>query len=531
MTLSEARRTIPHLGPWDEMRAAFAWDIPARFNIATACCDAWAETAPDRTAIIDLSAGRTVWTFAQLKAASDSLALSLADNGVRRGDRVAILLPQRAEVMIAHLAAMKLGAVSLPLFTLFGPEALEYRLRDSGAVAIVADATGLAKLADLDLPDLRHLYDADAWDLSSGTAFTPAITGADDPAMMIYTSGTTGTPKGVLHAHRFLLGHLPCVETALDGFPRAEDVAWTPADWAWIGGLMDLAMPSLYFGVPLIAKRFAKFTPQEAWDVMTSERVTTAFLPPTALKMLRQSMAPADLRLRAVMSGGEALGSALLDWGQTALGCAINEIYGQTECNLVMASCEGTQDRVPGALGRAVPGVDVEVQHPDGRPVGQGETGEICTRGSPATFLRYWNKPEQTQDKVRNGWLRTGDLGRLNGSVITYVSRDDDVINSAGYRIGPTEIETCLTAHPAVLMCAVVGLPDPTRGEAVTAFVVLHDAGAVSDADLIAWVRQRLSPHMAPRAVHFVADLPMTATGKIRRRDLKEHAPRPQVGA
>ncbi|WGH78131.1 AMP-binding protein [Jannaschia ovalis] len=517
------RRVIARLAPWDEMRADFAWDIPARFNIARACCDDWAAEDPERVAIVDLSAGRDVWRYGRLKDASDRLAGGLAARGVGPGDRVAILLPQRAEVMVAHLAAMKLGAVALPLFALFGPEALDYRLRDSGAVAVIADADGLGKLDGLDLPALAHRVDVARLADWLGDPVECADTAAEDPAMMIYTSGTTGTPKGVLHAHRFLWGHLPCVETALEGFPRPGDVGWTPADWAWIGGLMDLAMPCLFYGVPLVARRFAKFEPAAAWELMVAERVTAAFLPPTALKMLRRTEAPDGLALRAVMSGGEALGAGLLDWGREALGVPINEIYGQTECNLVMAACAGTQDVVPGTLGRAVPGVEIELQDAAGRPVGEGETGEICTRGSPATFLRYWMKPEQTAAKWRAGWLRTGDLGRLgSGGTITYVSRDDDVITSAGYRIGPTEIETCLTAHPRVVMAAVVGLPDPDRGEAVTAFVVPEGETAGLEAELVAWVKARLSPHMAPRAVRFVAALPMTATGKIQRRSLRE---------
>ncbi|WP_298435000.1 AMP-binding protein [uncultured Jannaschia sp.] len=504
------------------MRAAFRWDIPDRFNIAEGICDAWAETEPDRVAIIDLSDGRDVWTYGRLRDVSDRLAGGLSAAGVGPGDRVAILMPQRAEVIVAHLAAMKLGAVSLPLFALFGAEALDYRLRDSGAVAVIGDAAGLARLDALDLPDLAHRVDVDDWDAMLGTPVPCADTAADDPAMMIYTSGTTGTPKGVLHAHRFLYGHLPCVETAFEGFPQPGDVAWTPADWAWIGGLMDLAMPALWFGVPLVAKRFAKFEPGDAWDLIVAEGVTCAFLPPTALKMLRRSPAPKGLALRAVMSGGEALGADLLGWGRAALGVPINEIYGQTECNLVMAACAGTQTVEPGTLGRAVPGVEVEIRDGDG-PVAEGAVGEICTRGSPATFLRYWNKPEQTEEKWRDGWLRTGDLGRAGADgVITYMSRDDDVITSSGYRIGPTEIETCLTGHPQVVMCAVVGLPDPDRGEAVTAFVVAEGETEGLAAALVDRVRARLSPHMAPRAVRFVDALPMTTTGKIMRRALRD---------
>ena len=525
------RRSIARLAPLADMRAAFAWAVPDRFNIADGCCDSWAATDPDRVAIVDLSDGaRKVWTFGDLRTASDRLAGRLARSGVRRGDRIAILLAQRAEVMVAHFAAMKLGAVSLPLFTLFGPEALNYRLRDSGARAIVADAAGLARIAPLDLPELLVRLDVDSWDLGAEAPLpAPAGTAAEDPAMMIYTSGTTGTPKGVLHAHRVLFGHLPCVETALEGFPQPDDVGWTPADWAWIGGLMDLAMPCLWFGVPLIARRFGKFDVAAAWDLIAAERVTAAFLPPTALRMMRRTDPPEGMRLRAILSGGEALGADLLAWGQDRLNAPINEIYGQTECNLVMASCAGTQDMVPGTLGRAVPGVEVEVQDDTGAPVAEGEIGEICTRGSPATFLRYWNKPAETAKKWRGGWLRTGDLGRRQADgVIAYVSRDDDVITSAGYRIGPTEIETCLAAHPAVLICAVVGLRDDLRGEAVTAFVVAPDiapdAQPALAEDLTAWVRDRLSPHLAPRAVHFRDALPTTATGKVMRRDLRDAA-------
>ena len=415
---------------------------------------------------------------------------------------------------------MRLGAVSLPLFAPFGPEALDYRLRDSGARVLVSDTAGLAKVAGLGLPDLALRIDADAWiDLLAEPPAPAVDTAADDPAMMIYTSGTTGPPKGVLHAHRFLFGHLPCVEAALEGFPQPGDVAWTPADWAWIGGLMDLAIPSLYFGVPLVAKRFDKFDPDAAWALMRGEGVTCAFLPPTALKLMRRAAVPEGLALRAVISGGEALGAELLEWGRRTLGAPINEIYGQTECNLVLASCAGTQDVTPGTLGRAVPGVEVQVQDDAGRSATEGE---ICVRGSPAAFLRYWNQPEKTAAKWRDGWLRTGDLGRADGDVLTYLSRDDDVINSAGYRIGPTEIETCLTAHPRVVLCAVVGLPDPERGEAVTAFVVPDDPGDGLETELIAWVRARLSPHMAPRAVRLVEALPMTATGKVQRRALRE---------
>ncbi|MBM2577091.1 AMP-binding protein [Jannaschia sp. Os4] len=503
------------------MRDRHRWTIPDRFNLARACVTDWAEATPDAPAVIDLRGARRVWTFADLERASARLAGWLAGRGVGRGDRVALLMPQRAEVIVAHAAIHRLGAVSLPLFALFGPDALAYRLRDAGAVAVIGEAEGLSKLDGLDLPDLRVAVDVDGG-LPEGDPRPVADTAAEDPAMMIYTSGTTGDPKGVLHAHRFLWGHLPCIETAYDGFPRPGDVGWTPADWAWIGGLMDLALPCLFHGVPVVAHRMAKFDAGAAWALMARERVTCAFVPPAALRAMRRVDVPDGLALRAVISGGEALGADLLHWARGSLGVPLNEIYGQTEANLVLAACDGTQDRAPGTLGRAVPGVEVEVMGPDG-PVADGAVGEIAVRGSPAAFLRYWGKPEETAGKWRGGWLMTGDLGeRLGGPpgspAIRFHARDDDVINSSGYRIGPSEIEACLCAHPAVHAAAVVGLPDERRGEAVTAFVVAEAVGAD---ELIEWVRARLSPHMAPRAVHFRDSLPTTATGKVMRRALR----------
>jgi acetyl-CoA synthetase len=348
--------------------------------------------------------------------------------------------------------------------------------------------------------------------------------GAEDPAVMIYTSGTTGDPKGVLHAHRFLYGHLPCLELAYGGFPQARDVGWTPADWAWIGGLMDMALPCLFYGVPLVAHRFAKFDPAAAYALMLAEGVSAAFIPPTALRLMRQAAPPAGLRLRAIGSGGEALGADLLDWGRDALGCPINEFYGQTEANLVLAACTGPMPRVPGAMGWPVPGHEVSLRDAKGE-VGIGRVGEVCVRApDPVMMLRYWNKPEATAKKIVDGWLRTGDLATRDASgQITFHARDDDVITSAGYRIGPVEIEQALATHPDVVMAAVVGEPDPIRTEIVVAHVVLRDGAdwAGMEAALQAIVRDRVSAHCVPRKVIRAESLPMTATGKILRRALR----------
>lgn len=526
------------IGDWPAMRAGFEWAVPEHFNIAERCCDSWAAVAPDRVAIVHIGSdgGRQAWTYGQLKRASDGLAASLRARGVGFGDRVAVLLAQCPEGMITHMAAYKLGAVVLPLFTLFGPDALAYRLRDSGARALVTDAANLDKVLDLqaDLPELHEIYCVEDaappvrsfWgEVAVASSFAPVATRAEDPACLIYTSGTTGDPKGVLHAHCFLLGHLPAMEAVHEGFPAAGDVGWTPADWAWIGGLMDMAMPCLYYGVPLISHRMRKFDADAAYRLIAAEGVRNLFLPPTALKLMRQAAVPAGVDIRSVGTGGEALGADLLDWAQGALGAPINELYGQTECNLVLASCAGSMPVRPGSMGQAVPGHEVAVLGADGREAAADEVGEIAVkRPDPVMFLRYWNKPEQTSERFSGDWMRTGDLGRRDADgYFWYVSRDDDVISSAGYRIGPVEIENCLTGHPDVVMAAVVGVPDAVRGEAVKAFVVLRDGAdwsGLAEA-LVARVRTRISPHVAPREVERVESLPMTATGKIMRRALR----------
>jgi acetyl-CoA synthetase len=316
------RRLIPLQGTWADKRADFAWHWPAHFNIARACCDDWAQTAPDKVAITEITNnGAQDWTYAALKDASDRLASAFVAAGLRRGDRVAVLLPQCAAVAITHFAAMKLGAVALPLFTLFGEDALLYRLADSGAALVVTDLESLPKLQAIapQLPDIKAIFcTADApnshnfWHAiaTSPALATPVDTLAEDPAVMIYTSGTTGPPKGVLHAHRFLFGHLPCMEMTHEGFPQSGDKGWTPADWAWIGGLMDMAMPCLYYGVPLIAHRMRKFDATAAYALIAKHKIRNLFLPPTALKLMRGTPVPAGVNIRTISSGGESLGAA-----------------------------------------------------------------------------------------------------------------------------------------------------------------------------------------------------------------------------
>lgn len=538
---------LPTMTSYDEGVRAFRWAIPEHYNIGVDVCDRHAAADGTRTALIVEEADGTVrrHSFGDLKDASDRLALALRACGVERGDRVAVLLPQSVETAVAHIAIYKLGAIAVPLFVLFGTDALAWRLGDSGAKVLLTDAANLGRIQDL-RPGLPVLQTVIAVGGGTGTldfwaaveaargSFTPEDTSPDDPAVIIYTSGTTGKPKGALHGHRVLLGHLPGVEMPHEGFPQPDDLFWTPADWAWIGGLLDVLLPSLHHGVPVLAHRARKFDPEDAFALMARHRVRNVFLPPTALKLMRQVPDPKrfGVALRSLGSGGETLGAELLDWGRDTFGLTINEFYGQTECNLIVANRAGLMDVRPGSMGRAVFGHDVAILGPDGARLPPGATGRIAVRRpDPVMFLGYWNNPQATADKFVRApdgadWLLTGDTGRQDGDgYFWFLGRDDDVITSAGYRIGPGEVEDALMKHPAVALAAAVGVPDPLRTEVVKAFVVLRSGFAPDDAlaaDIQDFVRARMAAHAYPRQVAFVDSLPMTPTGKIRRKDLRE---------
>jgi acetyl-CoA synthetase len=528
---------------YTRLYSRFRWEIPARFNIGTAVCDRHADGTGRPALIVEDAAGRVErYSFDDLARLSNRLAGVLAGIGVLRGDRIAILLSQRPETLIAHVAAYKLGAVAVPLFTQFGPDALEYRLGHAQAKVLVTDAEDVAKVEEIHgrLPALERVLVIDDaagrydrfWTLvdRASDQFTAVDTLADDPALIVYTSGTTGPPKGALHAHRVLLGHLPGVQVPHEFFPQPGDLFWTPADWAWIGGLLDVLLPSLYCGVPVLAHRARKFDPEQAFHLIGTHGVRNAFMPPTALKLMRQvahPCRPPRCAMRSIGSGGESLGEEVLAWGRETFGLTVNEFYGQTEVNLVVANCSSLFPIRPGSMGRAVPGHAVEVVSPDGQLLPPGETGVVgVRRPDPVMFLGYWRDPEATRGKFAGEWCLTGDRGTKDEEgYFRYGGREDDVIKSGAYRIGPTEIEDCIMTHPAVAMVAVVGSPDSVRGEIVKAFVVrrpgsLPDAGLAAEIQEV--VRRRLAAYQCPREVEFVDALPMTATGKIRRRDLRE---------
>ncbi|QYX55639.1 AMP-binding protein [Roseovarius sp. SCSIO 43702] len=504
---------------YEKLVEGFDWNLPDTLNMAAQACDDWAARDPDRTAIIDLSAGaRRDVSYAELRRMADGLAHHLVSLGVKPGDRVGVLRSQSPWCAAAHIAIWKIGAISIPLFKLFMREALLSRVTDADARIIVTDPEGAEMLDGQEAVIPEDLTLAEE-------RFETAETSPDTPAVLIYTSGTTGSAKGALHGHRVLTGHMPGTELFCDFLGQEGDCLWTPADWAWIGGLFNILMPGLALGVPVVAARMPKFSVEECARIIREASVRNVFFPPTALRMLKAEGARID-GLRSIGSGGEPLGAEMLDWGRKAFGLTINEFYGQTECNLVACSCSALFEPKPGCIGRVVPGHEVEVIDADGKPTG-GEGDVAVRRGSASMMLEYWNRPEQTAEKFRGDWLLTGDRGVWEGDYLRFVGREDDVISSGGYRIGPAEIEDCLITHDAVATVGVVGKPDELRHEIVKAYVVLRSGVEPSDhlaCELQDWVKERLAKYSYPREIAFLDSLPMTVTGKVIRKELKARA-------
>ena len=503
--MTEAVQT-PGLTPQSE------WCLPAQINMAQ---QAMAHAA-DKLAIIDLTGGeRRDITHGELATMVDGLARYLMTR-IKAGDRVGVLLSQSPWCAAAHLALWKLGAISVPLFKLFKRDALASRAGDAGVSFVSTDPEGVDLLGDLAEAVLVDQVSRE------GASIAFAETSAETPAVLIYTSGTTGSPKGALHGHRVLTGHLPGVAISHDHLGQPGDCLWTPADWAWIGGLFDVLMPGLALGVPVVAARLDKFTPEACADLVRRGDVRNVFFPPTALRMLKAAGQGLD-GLRSVASGGEPLGAEMLAWGQSSFGVTINEFYGQTECNMVASSCGVDYAPSPGCIGKPVPGHQLAVLDSDGHPT-TGEGDVAVRRGSASMMLKYWNRPEETAAKFCGDWLITGDRGIWEGDFLRFVGREDDVITSAGYRIGPAEIEDCLMTHPAVATVGVVGKPDALRTEIVKAYVVLKPEAKATERDLQIYVKDRLAQYSYPRVIAFVESLPMTVTGKVIRKELKARA-------
>jgi len=534
---------------YDELARAFRWNVPPRYNIARACCGQW---AGDRARFAlyweDESGATAAYTFWDIQQRANRLSNALAGLGVKPGDRVAIILPQRPETAIAYVALFQMGAVALPLSHLFGPDALEYRMEHAGASVAIVEPTTIANLWQIrgKLSQLRHVigvggareagvHEWEALLQKASSEFACVDTAADDPALIIYTSGTTGAPKGAYEAHRLLIGNLSGFVHSHDFFPQPGDMFWSPADWAWAGGLFDALLPSWAFGIPILGYR-GKFDAQKAYYLLDKYGVRNSFLFPTALKLMMKAVPEPRtqyrLGLRSIMSAGESVGVTVIEWAKEQLGVTINEMFGQTEINYVVGNCQAAWPVKPGSIGRPYPGHRVAVIDAEGREVPRGELGEIAVAKTcngerdPVHFLEYWKNPQATKDKYVGDWGLTGDQGKMDADgYLWYQGRSDDVIKSAGYRIGPAEIESCLVKHPAVANAAVIGKPDAARGAIVKAFIVLQPGEMPSKAleeDIQKHVRGRLAPYEYPREIEFIDALPMTTTGKVQRKELRK---------
>ena len=530
---------------YDELYRSFRWQVPSRYNIAQACCTQWAEDRGRFALYWEDESGETrAYSFWDIQRAANRLANALAGLGVQRGDRVAIILPQRPETAIAYMAIFQMGAVALPLSHLFGPEALEYRMEHAEACVAIVEPTTIANLWAIK-EKLSHLQQVigvagareegvHPWEsllAKSSAGYQAVDTGPDDPAIIIYTSGTTGAPKGALQAHRLVIGNLSGFVHSHDFFPQKGDVFWSPADWAWAGGLFDALLPTWAFGLPILGYR-GKFDAEKAYYLLEKYGIRNSFLFPTALKLMMKAVPEPRkkyrLDLRSIMSAGESVGATLIEWGREHLGVTINEMFGQTEINYVVGNCQAAWPVKPGSIGRPYPGHRVAIIDEEGHEVPRGTLGEIAVRKDhdPVFFLEYWKNLQATRDKFIGDWAVTGDQGKMDEEgYIWYQGRSDDVIKSAGYRIGPAEIESCLVKHPAVANAAVIGKPDETRGAIVKAFIVLQPGAVPSSAlaeDIQKHVRGRLAPYEYPREIEFIDALPMTTTGKVQRNELRK---------
>ena len=533
-----------------EIHAAHRWNVPPDFNIAHACCARWANDR-SRFALYweDESGERAAYTFHDIAQVANRLSNALSARGLGRGDKVALILPQRPETAISHIAVYQLGAIAVPLSFLFGPEALEYRLINSEAKAAFVDPQSLPNLVPIRerCTNLAHVVGVagasapgvtpwDAFLEGASRHFSPAKTQADDPAVLIYTSGTTGPPKGALMPHRCLIGNLPGFTHSHDGYPQLGDLFWSPADWAWTGGLMDALLPALYFGQPIVGYR-GRFDAERAFRLIERYQIRNTFLFPTALKMMMKAYPRPrdifDVNLRSIMSAGEAVGTAVFDWARDALGVTINEMFGQTEMNYIVGNSHTLWPAKPGSMGRPYPGHRIALIDDDGNEVRRGEPGDVAVHRiapdgtpDPVFFLEYFGNADATRRKYSGDWCRTGDVAVSDeDGYLWYRGRADDMFKAAGYRIGPSEIENCLVRHPAVANAAVVPSPDETRGNVVKAFVVLAAGYAPSaslEADLAQHVRAHLAPYEYPKEIEFIDALPMTTTGKVQRKVLRE---------
>ncbi len=533
------------LGSYEEMCERHSWEVPERYNIARDVCD---KHDADRPAMVweDWKGHERRVSFGELQALSNRFANLLEEAGVERGDRVATLLPSLPETAAVFIGTYKRGAILLSLSVLYGDEGIQHRLSDSGATAVVTDAANRHRIPEGMVEKVLVMgggaaggdVDFDAGMERASDSYEMADTLADDPAQLYYSSGTTGKAKGILHAHRYLLAH---EEFEFCHDVRDGELFHGSGEWAWAAGIAPLLGPWRYGAVALVQAREGGYDPEEHLRFLAKHGVENMFTTPTALRAMT-GVADAGTRyplerLRVVCSAGEPLNPEVIRWFRDQFGITVLDFYGLTESYPLCANFPTVEVR-EGSMGRPMPGWEVAILDEDEHPVAQGERGEIClrARSNPHYPIGYWNRPDDTREVFGGDWFHTKDAASTDeDGYVWYAGRADDVIISAGYRIGPFEVESACVEHPAVKEAAAVASPDARRGDIVKAFIVLAAGHEESDelADEIKrFVRQRHSAYAYPREIEFVADLPKTLTGKIRRVELREQErERKSVGA
>jgi acetyl-CoA synthetase len=493
----------------------------------------------------DLTA--TDLTYEWLREQSARFARGLTSIGVKPGDRVATLMGKSADFLVAVLGIWRLGAVHVPLFTAFAPGAISLRLASSAASAVICDEDQRSKLAPGEdmpsdppwrvittgrgpRPGDRCFADL----LASGPPLDePAVLGGDGPLVQIYTSGTTGMPKGVVLPISGVAALHAYLDFGLD--VRADDVYWCAADPGWAYGLYYAVIGPMAAGRRSVLLE-AGFTPELTWRVLVELGVTNFAAAPTIFRALRAGAAPTTpVGLRCASSAGEPLTPEVNEWAVHALGVEVHDHYGQTEHGMLVNNHQNpalNRPLRPGSMGQPMPGWKVAILRNDADEVAPvGEVGRVAVRVEESSlwwFGGYHESPEATAARFTpdGRWYLTGDAGSSDqDGYITFCARDDDVIIMAGYRIGPFEVESVLATHPAVAECAVVGIPDPLRGEVIEAFVVLREpTTATTDLaeELQSLVKTRYAAHAYPRRVHFVDSLPKTPSGKVQRFQLRD---------
>jgi acetyl-CoA synthetase len=519
----DAHSVDPMRTSYEQVCAAHRWEVPAQYNIASDVCD---KHPREKLAMVwesfDGSYRELLW--GELQDLANQAAHVLRAHGVERGDRVAVVLPATPETAAIFFGVWKLGAILLSMSVLYGDDSIRHRLSDSGAKLVVTDAANAKRFDDFSMQLL--VLDEDTL-AGASTEFVTCDTSAGDPAQLYYTSGTTGLAKGIVHAHRYILAHeefVYCHEVE-DG-ERFHGMG----EWAWAAGVAPLLGPWRLGAVQCVYRREAGFDPHLQLDFLSHHHVTNVFTTPTAMRAM---MAIADAgrrypqKFRRVCSAGEPLNPEAIRWFREQYGVTVLDYYGLTESYPLVANYPFMEVR-EGSMGKPMPGWEVEILDEDEHPVARGERGEIClrARSNPHFPLGYWNRPAESDEVFGGEWFHTKDSARQDDDgYVWYEGRADDVIIAAGYRIGPFEVESACLEHPAVREAAAIASPDELRGNVVKAFIVLAPDYEPSDElaeEIKTFVRNRLSAYAYPRRIEFVADLPKTLTGKIRRIVLRQ---------